>query len=167
MKSIFKNQKGITLITLVTAIVLLVIITATIAINVNTSLQISNLTRLQNDIDTLNDRVSAYYIEHDELPITGERFTKAQLQSKIPELSPNDGEYYYTIDLSKLDNITLNFGQDYSPTSNEKYIINEESHIIYFLGGISYGGHIYYSMDDSENIIIYTTVNEVNNDITN
>lgn len=163
MKNDLKNSKGITLISLITTILILVIITATIAINLNTSLQISNLTRLQNDIQSLNDRVATYYLAHDELPVTEDTYTKTQVEKIVKEVSPNDGDIYYTIDLSKIDNTTLNFGQDYSSSSDEKYIINESSHKIYFLHGVTYAGVTYYTIEDEEDKALVSYLPELPN----
>lgn len=58
-----KNEQGITMITLITTILLLVIVTGMIAVNATNSLQLANLTKLQNDIEALNDRVAAYYVK--------------------------------------------------------------------------------------------------------
>lgn len=62
IKKIEKEQ-GITMITLVITILLLVIVTGMIAVNATNSLQLANLTKLQNDIEALNDRVAAYYVK--------------------------------------------------------------------------------------------------------
>jgi len=59
----FRNEQGITMVTLVITILLLVIVTGMIAVNATNSLQLSNLTKLQNDIQSLSDRVAAYYVQ--------------------------------------------------------------------------------------------------------
>lgn len=148
-----KNQKGITLITLIVTVILLIIITATIALNVNSSLELSNLTKLENDIQALNDRVAVYYVANGTLPVTSDTYTKTQLANRITNLSANDGDIYYKIDLAKLSNITLNYG-------NYTYIINETSHSIYNLEGISYNGTAYHTtgkQTSSESILGYDT----------
>lgn len=61
---ILKNQRGITLITLVIVVILIVILTAAMSTNSYTSLNISKLTRLQNDIEILNDRIASYYVKN-------------------------------------------------------------------------------------------------------
>lgn len=146
MINIFKEQKGITLITLIITVVLLIIITATIAINSHTSLELSNLTKLENDIQALNDRIATYYVKNGTLPVTSDTYTKKELSSRITNLSPNDGDTYYRIDLSKLDNITLNYG-------NNTYIINETSHNIYNLDSVVYDEKVYYTVGNDEEMI--------------
>lgn len=63
MTKIFKKEQGITLITLIVTVMLLIIITGTLANQSYTSLQVSNLTKLQNDIQALDDRVATYWVK--------------------------------------------------------------------------------------------------------
>lgn len=74
-------------------------------------------------------------------------YDKTTLQKELKdEISVNDGEKYYTIDISKIDNITLNYGNDYAkPTTMDRYVINEETHVIYYLKGIHYEGKMYHT----------------------
>lgn len=154
IKNCIKNEKAITMITLVVTVVVLVIITGTLATNAYDSTQLSKLTKLDNDIKALNDRIAAYYVEHEELPIYGNAYKKADLKGDIADLSGNDGEDYYTIDLSQLDNITLNYGEDYLALSENSYIINEESHVIYYLKGIKYKGIVYHTTGKNSTVTL-------------
>ncbi len=149
-----KNEKGITMITLVVTVLLLIIITGTLATNSYDSTQIAKLTKLDNDIKALNDRIAAYYVEHEELPIMGNPYSKNDLRNVISDLSGNDGDEYYTIDLSLLDNITLNYGEDYAALSENSYIINTESHVIYYLQGIRYKGVVYHTVGKNSTVTL-------------
>ena len=149
-----KNENGITMITLVVTVLLLIIITGTLATNSYDSTQIAKLTKLDNDIKALNDRIAAYYVEHEELPIMGNSYSKNDLRNVISDLSGNDGDEYYTIDLSLLDNITLNYGEDYAALSENSYIINTESHVIYYLQGIRYKGVVYHTVGKNSTVTL-------------
>lgn len=63
MINVYKEEKGITMITLVITVMLMIIITGTLAANSHTNVQLSNFTKLQNDIEALNDRVAAYFVK--------------------------------------------------------------------------------------------------------
>ena len=140
-----KSEKGITMVVLVITVLLLMIVTASLATHSYDSLQLSHLTKLDNDIETLNNRVASYYVEHGNLPILDGVMTKEDVSKYISDLSRNDGEKYYIIDLGELDNITLNYGKGYLSRSTDSYIINEESHIIYYLKGIYYDDEMHYT----------------------
>ena len=74
---------------------------------------------------------------------------------------------YYVIDLSAMENLTLNYGEDYELIKNEPqsniatlknntltdlYIINFSSHNIFYVEGIKYGSTVYYKeYQDDEN----------------
>lgn len=141
-----KNEKGITLIILVMTVLILIVITSTIASNAYDSTQLQRLTKLNNDIKMLEDRIAAYYVENDDLPKDIKEYTKTELSRRIEDLSINDGEKYYKIDVTKLDNITLNYAED-------EYIVNEESHAVYNLNGITYKGIIYHTTEKDEMLI--------------
>ncbi len=147
MKKVYKNEKGITLIILVITVIVLVIVTYTLAINSYSSLELSKLTKLENDIQSLNDRVSAYFVENEKLPIYQEAGvqTKDDLRTVLNDMSVNDGEIYYVIDTDLLDNITLNYGSKYRTSTQDRFIINEESHVIYYIKGIVYDGEEYHT----------------------
>jgi len=144
-----KQEKGITMITLVITVVLLIIITGTLAVNSRSSIQMQGITKLQNDIELLNDRIATYYVQYGELPVG--RYTEYPVKGEVlanvfDDLSNNDGDTYYTIDLSLLDNITLNYGDGYQSLSENRYIINEKSHIIYYVKGVNYEGKKYHTI---------------------
>lgn len=147
----FKSERGITITTLVITVVLLIIITSILAKNSKTTMQLSNLTKLKNDIEILNDRVGAYYVTEGKLPILEETeftYDKTTLtQALKDEISVNDGDTYSTIDLSKIDNATLNYGNNYlQPSTTDRYVINNETHVIYYLKGIVHDGTWYHTI---------------------
>lgn len=149
-----RKERGITLITLAITVVILIIITTTLATNSYDSLQLSRLTKLENDIKALEDRVAAYYVKYGELPVYGESFTKEELESELEDMSVNDGTNYYIIDLSLIENLTLNYGKQHDVASTDLYIINEESHVIYYLKGIEYQGIEYHTVGKNPEVVV-------------
>ena len=61
-----RNEKGVTMITLIATVALLIIITGILATRSYTSVQLSNLTKLKNDIEVLNNRTAAYKIKREK-----------------------------------------------------------------------------------------------------
>ena len=166
----YKNEKGVTLIVLTITIIVLLIITSIIISNSNIQLGIKKVNNLYADIESISTKVTDYYITNNSLPVFEKAFLndKTMMETFITAtggdssiINPNDSGVYYVIDLSKLDNLTLNYGKDYltwSETGNIKdsqdlYIINQVSHQIYYPNGIKYNDEIYYtSPNDSEEI---------------
>lgn len=157
------EEKGITLVTLAITVILLVIITMALAKNSYSNLQLTSLTKLQNDIEILNNRVAAYYVKNGKLPIrkitvvdssTGvnstkdDTMTKSEVMALVGDVYSYDNDNYFVLDISELDNVTLNYGNAYnsSKTATDKYVINEETHRIYYLKGINYDGEEYHTI---------------------
>lgn len=143
------NQKGITLTTLVIAIVIMMIITSTLIYNIYTGSDIRALNNMYNDINKLKDKIDLYYATHHTLPIIQANYENI---GNIKEINPNDNDKYYVIDLEALENIDLTYGKDYSvyKTSNSNnltdlYIINEASHSVYYVKGKKIDENIYYT----------------------
>ena len=144
-----KPDKGITLITLTTTIVVMLLISVSITININPYIQRKNKTNLETDILKLKERISYYYSKNKTLPTINKYTNINKLEKNI-----NDNENYYVIDLSEIEEQHLNYGKDYYKINNKEenisnlldiYIINEQSHTIYYPKGIEYNSQIYYT----------------------
>ena len=157
-----KNEKGVTLLILTITITVLLLITGITIANSQSQLAIKNVNNLYSDLDSISTKVSDYYLKNNSLPVLGGAYLKSSNALKLLCISngedenlinPNDDGEYYVIDLSKLDNLTLNYGRDYKKWDTSStfqdyqdiYIINEVSHQIYYPSGIKYNGSIYYT----------------------
>lgn len=150
-----KSNSGITLLTLSLTIALMLILSFTIAININDYIEKENRINLETDILKLQEKVANYYSKNNSLPIINEYTNTGLLKKNI-----NDNDKYYVIDISKLEKIDLNYGEDYNKIENKEipidnlfdiYIINEQSHTIYYPKGIQYKGKFYYTIEDKSN----------------
>ena len=130
-----KEEKGITLVSLVVTIVILIILSGTAMYNYSVSNEASYYNKMISDIKLLNDKILIYYNKYGEAPKTDRTINI-------------DGVVYYEIDLAKLDNITLNYGNDYKKTevlttSSDVYLVNDNLNI-YYLEGVEKSGEIYH-----------------------
>lgn len=130
-----KRNKGITLVSLVVTIVILLILTATIIYNYSISNETSYYNKMVSDIELLNDKILVYYNKYAEIPKTDRQITV-------------DGTIYYEIDLSKLEQLTLNYGSEYGETStlsdsSDVYVVDENLNV-YYLEGVEKSGEIYH-----------------------
>lgn len=106
--------------------------------SINNGVSLSKLNSMSQDIEVLDDNIALYYLNYGDIPIKDEiDFEHA--------INPNDNNLYYEIDLSKLENIYLNYGK--RKCDEDFYIINEASHTIYYYKGIEYKDKIYYTRD--------------------
>ena len=139
-----KRTTGITLISLVIAVIIILLITGMILYSAKDNIYIRNVTNMQNDIANLRDKIALFYAEYGEIPIKTEYQDIYNLPSEV--IGANDTGKFYIIELEKLDGLTLNYGEDYetykangyqySANLKDIYIINEDSHNIFYVGGI-------------------------------
>ena len=141
MKKI-KEKKGITLMALVITIVIMGIILGITISNMDTGADIRNYNYMCADIEILQAKVSDYYNKSGSIPKTGNAIVGA-LGRLGPQASSRDDENYYQIDLSKISNVSLNYGGG-TEANRDIYIINEQSHEIYYFKGVALDGIIYY-----------------------
>lgn len=152
-----KKQNGITLLSLIITIVMMMIIASATIFTSNNRMKVNNLNKLRNDLQLLQDRVAEYYATYGGLPVVkGENGEPLIYLSNVPAEERNEEDETYTdaegntrykdhiIDLEALGDITLNFGKGYAEykngtttgTSSDVYIINSKTHSIYYDRGI-------------------------------
>lgn len=151
-----KKQEGVTLIVLVIAVVLMLLIAGTLVYNSRTNVDIKRLNALYNDIELLQNEVQEYYLENKKIPILRKYTGLGQIDNRNPN---DDAEGYYVLDISKLGDVRLNYGRDFETVRNESagdpsnyedvYIINIQSHTIYYPKGVEVEGIKYYTLQES------------------
>lgn len=147
IKSKIKQEKGITMIALAVTVIILLIVTNILIYNAKDSIHIQALTNLYNDIELLQEKVSDYYNEYGQIPAEIQYTNISELLKSNILSKNNEQEYkFYVIDLEAMKGITLNYGKDYEKIRNNEenvnnytdiYIINENSHNIFYVQGIS------------------------------
>ena len=150
-KGRLKSNRGITLVTLIITIVVIFIVAGTTVYTSLDRFEINRLQKMYNDIELLSNKVSSYYLKYNGLPIKEQYMPTLNFDKNV-----NDSGYYYIIDLSAMDGISLNYGEEGFNKPNasaDVYIINEVSHTIYYVKGIEVDGKMYYTIPKEENSI--------------
>lgn len=154
----FKNNKGVTLVALAIAVAVIMILTNVIVYNAIDGLRANKLRNLQTDIENLRDKVSNYYAQYGAIPVKY-KYTNTDNINKIDSISSaTDTGEFYVIDLAAMENVTLNYGRDYEKIRNKEvttqsqinnltdlYIINFDSHNVFYVEGIEVDGKMYYT----------------------
>lgn len=145
-----KGNKGITLVTLVLAIVIMLIISSILIYNADTATKTKALNSMYNDISSLANKIQIYYSRYGEIPAIKEPYTNVE---SIKFINQNDSDKYYVIDLEALEKVTLSYGKDYSKYKEganteltDIYVINEQSHNIYYIKGVQVDEITYYTI---------------------
>lgn len=149
-----KKEKGITLVSLIITIVLMIIVSSSVIYVSFDRFEVNKLNKMINDIKLLNDNVSNYYLKYGVLPILRNTEDNTPIEYTYTELdftkNSGDNETYYIIDLQAMEGISLNYGKQGFEEPNESedvYIINELTHIIYYVKGMEMDGDIYHSIN--------------------
>lgn len=157
IKKLLKSEKGVNLLTLTIAIMIILVLTNVIILNVKDNLKIEKLKALQTDIANLRDKVSNYYAEFGAIPIVDVEYTSIENIKNARLISETaDTGRFYAIDLKRLEGLTLNYGEDYSKITDastseqinsytDLYIINSASHNIFYVQGVKIDGKMYYT----------------------
>ena len=166
MKNIMGQNKGITMISVTIIVIVILILTGVLIYDARDSLKVTKLQSMQSDIQNLRDKISNYYAQYGQIPARI-KYTNTDNIGKImttgvisPKIDTGD---FYIIELSSLENLTLNYGEDYknitdatteSKTSQYEdiYIINETSQNIFYVEGIEVDGEWFYTDYTSEDV---------------
>jgi len=137
-----KRNKGITLVSLVVTIVVILILTTIIVKNTYTGSDYKKYKLMCADVKMLEDKILIYYNRFAKIPTIAEN---GQVQtSNMPEglasILDTANHEYWKIDVSKLSGITLNYGD-----AEDVFIIDTTTFEVYYLNGIEYDGKIYYT----------------------
>ena len=170
MKKLLKQERGVSLISLAAAVIVIGIITSMLLYSVSDTNDIDKLTRLYTDIDNLEDKIANYYSIYGKIPaysvnqLNGvNQKIQAISNNQDSPIGANDVGDYLVIDLKAIENLTLNYGKDYEKFKNlsgngnsigdntDLYVINENSHNIFYLKGIQLKeGKTYYTNKDKD-----------------
>lgn len=153
IKNIFNKDKGVSLVSLTITVIILVIITNILIYNVKDNLKVANLRNMQNDISNLREKISSYYAQNGKIPAQVKYTNVNHIDVISDDVDTGD---FYIVDLEVLDNLTLNYGEDYkyitSDLTQEEvnqyldlYIINEISHNVFYVEGIRVDNDIFYT----------------------
>ena len=136
------NKKGATVLSIVFAVVIMLIITSTIVFSATKNLAAQTLDNMYNDIRLLKGKIDTYYMKYSALPLKEKCTTYSGIPNSV--LNPNDASNeYYFINLNMLGNLSLQ-----SKNAQTNFIINTQSHTIYYLSGITIDGKTYYSLPE-------------------
>ena len=142
MKNYMRNNKGITITTLVVTVIIMLILSSTIIMKISDSKDVSKLNNLYADIKILEDKVLEYYNDYGTLPVGAK---EQELPASITEATK-----YYEIDLNKLENITLNYG--HGNDEKDIYVVNGDTLDVYYYKGVAYEGKKYYTYEYAKNL---------------
>ena len=141
-----RQEKGITMITVTIAVIILLVITGILMFNAKDAIYIRNYNNLKNDIDVLRDKIANFYNQNGSIPAKAPYLSlSVDMNSVLNQEESNNKDEFYVIDLQVLDGLTLNYGKDYEKVKDlttvsdyysDLYIIHKTTHNIFLVGGV-------------------------------
>jgi len=127
------QNKGITLVPLMITIVILLILSGAAITSINESNDVGPYNNMVADLTLLEDKILVYYNKYGEIPkVEGDNQTI---------------NGYYNIDLTKLQNVTLNYGTQDEGDETDIYLVNDNLEV-YYLKGIEVSGKTHHTITD-------------------
>ncbi len=158
-------KHGISLVSLMVTIVIMVILASSVTISAFSSINNSRKITFATEISLIQEAIANYYIKNNSLPISEkveknilgneEQFKNEKIQEGIVIL--------YKIDLQKLGNFDLVYGKEKS--KDDIYAVSKDTNIVYYVAGISIGENVYYTLTDELKNTIRYTENNINDGI--
>ena len=136
------GRRGASVLSIAVAVVVMLIILSTVTFSALNNIKIRKLDNLYNDIRILKEKVELYYMKYGKLPLGEEYNEIGTVPAEI--LNPNDGDNYYIININALGNLTLSTYID----ERRFFVINEQSHTIYYPQGVELDGKIYFALPE-------------------
>ena len=119
---VISQEKGVTLVSLIITVIIMLILAGTAITSIKESNEVAPYNNMIADITLLEDKILIYYNKFGEIP-------KIENTNQII-----DGKTYYKIDLSKLENVTLNYGIEEDGDVTDIYLVNDNLEVYYLKG---------------------------------
>lgn len=155
-------KKGISLVSLMITVVIIVLLATTVTISATSSIDNSRKINFSNEISLIQEKVNNYYLSNNNLPI----LEKVNLDEAylIDFVNDNDGvKELYKIDFTKLSKLERIYGNEENKL--DFYAIDISTNKVYYVAGVRIKNIRYYSLTDELKTIIRYTDNSLNNDI--
>lgn len=148
-----KKNKGVTMISLIVTIALMLIIASITVYSSYDRFEINSYRKMINDIEYLNEKIANYYLKYNSLPIL-RNSSNEKVQYTYTKPTFANG-IYYIVDLEAMDGIALNYGKEgfEKPNkSNDVYVIDLNSHQVFYVKGVKVKGEYRYTIVNKNNI---------------
>lgn len=141
------KKRGITLLVLMMAIVVMTILISTAAVIGSGSIISANFEEYKSKITRMSNDVNAYYLQNGSLPATNETVSAESFGTEFLNSVVNNGDSQnklYVIDISKISDATIKLGKG-TIKNKDVFVVAENTQNIYYLGGYKYKGKVYFS----------------------
>jgi len=150
------NKKGVTLLTMAIAIIILAIIAGTVIFNTVDLVGKTEMSKFSEELKLIEDKIEEYYVLNGVYPLLTETTYSAtqvtmlntsgnrQILTEEIEKNHDEASTFYLIDYAKIQVELLERGVE--STSDDIYLFAKETNTAYYLKGVEIENEIYFSL---------------------
>ncbi len=140
--SCFSKRKGITIITLILTVLMMVILASVVIVSYNNILVSTQKKEFANEIYTIQKLVDNYKFMNNKYPVKSGEVTPSSLNSSFQ----GESGTYSELDLYEagVEETSKGLGT----TSSDIYVVADNTGKVYYVSGYEIGGNIYYTLTD-------------------
>lgn len=141
-------KKGVTMSVVLIAVVIMLILITSATVVGTSSISTANYEDFKSIVSRLSNDVNEYYIKNGELPIKNEVIATDSLNSLFREELDKKGDLnkkLFVVDMTKINDATINIGRG-NTSSEDIFLVTEDSQNIYYLKGHEYKKVKYYGV---------------------
>lgn len=141
-------KKGITMSVVLIAVVIMLILITSATVVGTTSISTANYEDFKSIVGRVSNNVNEYYVKNNELPVKNEVVATDSLSESFQDELEKKGDLnkkLFIIDMTKINDSTITIGRGNS-TSEDIFLVAEDSHNIYYLKGHEFKRVKYYGV---------------------
>lgn len=141
-------KKGVTMSVVLIAVVIMLILITSAAVVGSSSISTANYEDFKSIVNRLSNNVNEYYLKNAELPIKNEVIAADSLEDSFKKELEKKGDLnkkLFVIDMAKINDATIVIGRG-ATSSEDIFLVAEESQNIYYLKGHEYKKNRYYGV---------------------
>lgn len=140
-------KKGVSLVVILVAVIIMMLLITSVSVVGNSAISSANFEEYNSEIKRISDMINIYVNENGKMPVTNEMISVSSLGTDFINEVKEKGDIsndFYVIDISKLDDYTINKGKG-NIIDKDVYLISTNTFRVYYLKGFKYKGKVYFT----------------------
>ena len=141
-------KKGVTMSVVIIAVVIMLILVSAATVVGTNSISTANYEDFRSMITRVSNDVNEYYVSNNELPVKNEVVATDSLSESLKaevEKKGDTNKKLFVVDMAKINDATVTIGRG-NTSSEDIFLVSEDSQNIYYLKGYEYKKVRYYGV---------------------
>ena len=143
-----KKRKGVSLVIVTTAVIIMLALISVAVVVGSNAITTANFDEYISSINRVADSINEYYLEKGSLPVTNDVVNISVVSNDFKQQLKENNDVsnrLYVVDVDKLEDATIKKGRG-SLSSQDVFLVAEETHNVYYMKGFKYKSKIYYGV---------------------